>query len=87
MSLAVFFSEKFMESKKNYCVPREKFFSKTHVLLILRISNLQLDLLKGTEWKFHDFSITQFLREINFGDSRYAKFAILTHLEALNYDF
>ena len=38
-------------------------------------------------WKFHDFSITQILREINFGDSRSAKSAILTHLEALKFDF
>ena len=38
-------------------------------------------------WKFHDFSITQILREINFEDSRSAKSAILTHLEALNFDF
>ena len=38
-------------------------------------------------WKFHDFSITQILREITFGDSRSAKSAILTHLEALNFDF
>ena len=30
-------------------------------------------------WKFHDFSITQILREI--------KSAISTHLEALNFDF
>ena len=30
--------------------------------------------------KFHDFTITQILREINFGDSRSAKSAILTHL-------
>ena len=34
-----------------------------------------------------DFSITQILREINFGDSRSAKSAILTHLEGLNFDF
>ena len=38
-------------------------------------------------WKFHDFSITQILREINFGDSSSAKSAIITHLEALNFDF
>ena len=38
-------------------------------------------------WKFHDFTITQILCEINFGDSRSAKSAILTHLEALNFDF
>ena len=40
-----------------------------------------------TVWKFHDFSITQILREINFEDSRRAKSAILTHLEALDFDF
>ena len=34
-----------------------------------------------------NFSTTQILREINFGDSRSAEFAILTHLEALNFDF
>ena len=38
-------------------------------------------------WKFQDFSIAQILREINFGDSRNAKSAILPHLEALNFDF
>ena len=40
-----------------------------------------------TVWKFHNFSITQILRQINFGDSRSAKAAILAHLEALNLDF
>ena len=39
-----------------------------------------------TVWKFTDFSITQILREINFGDSRNAKSAILTHLETLNFE-
>ena len=38
-------------------------------------------------WKFHDFSITQILREINLGDYRSAKSAVLTHLEAPNSDF
>ena len=38
-------------------------------------------------WKFHDFSIIQNLREINFGNSRSAKFTILAHLVALNFDF
>ena len=33
------------------------------------------------------FSITQILREINFWDSRSAKYAILSHSEALNFDF
>ena len=40
---------------------------------------------KGTLRKFHDFSITQILREINFEDSRSAKYAILTHSETPNY--
>ena len=40
-----------------------------------------------TVWKFLDFSITEILREIKFGDSRSAKSAILTHSDALNYDF
>jgi len=34
-----------------------------------------------------DFSFTQFLREINFYDSRSAKSAISTQSEALNFDF
>ena len=38
-------------------------------------------------WNFHDFPITQILREINFGDSRSAKSAILTNLEVLNFAF
>ena len=37
-------------------------------------------------WKFHDFSITQILRGINFGDSRSAKSANFTNSEALNFD-
>ena len=42
---------------------------------------------QNTVWKFHNFSTTQILREINFEDSRSAKSANLTHLEALNSDF
>ena len=38
-------------------------------------------------WKFHDFSITEILRENNFWDSRGAKSAISTHVGALNFDF
>ena len=38
-----------------------------------------------TVWKFHDFSITQILREINFGDSRSAESAIYTILGAVNF--
>ena len=40
-----------------------------------------------TVLKFHDFSITQILREINFGDSVIENSAIFTHLEAPNSDF
>ena len=38
-------------------------------------------------WKFDDFSITQILRENNFGNSRSAKSTISNHSEALNFDF
>ena len=38
-------------------------------------------------WKFHNFSLTQILSEINFEVSRSAKSAILTLLEALNFYF
>ena len=38
-------------------------------------------------WKFHEISITQILREINFEDSLSAKLAILTHSEALTFYF
>ena len=43
--------------------------------------------MKNTVWKFQDFVITQILCEINFKDSKGAKSAISTHLEALNFDF
>ena len=38
-------------------------------------------------WKLYDFPITQILREINFGDSRSVKSAILPHLQVVNFDF
>ena len=38
-------------------------------------------------WKFHDFSITQILREINSRNSRRTKSVIFAILEALNFDF
>ena len=41
---------------------------------------------KYTVWKFHDFSITKILREINFGNSISATSAISTHLQVLNFD-
>ena len=37
-------------------------------------------------WKFQDFTISQFLCEINFVGSRSAKYAFSTHLEPLNLD-
>ena len=40
-----------------------------------------------TVWKFDGFCIIHILREFSFEDSRSAKSAILTHLEALNFDF
>ena len=44
----------------------------------------------NTVWKFQDICVTQILSEINFGDSRSAKSAIVTDLEPFNsdlYDF
>ena len=38
-------------------------------------------------WKFENFPVAQILREIKVGKSRVSKCAILTHLEALNFDF
>ena len=38
-------------------------------------------------WKFHDFFITQILREINLGDSTSAKSAISTHSDSLYFAF
>ena len=38
----------------------------------------------SAELKFHDFSITQILREINFGDCTSAKSAILSYFKALD---
>ena len=40
-----------------------------------------------TVWKFHNFSITQILREFKFLDSTSAKSAISAHFEVLNFDF
>ena len=37
--------------------------------------------------KFMIFSITQILREINFGEPRSEKSALLIHLEAMTFDF
>ena len=42
---------------------------------------------KVIENGIHEFSTTQILREINFGDPRCAKSAIFSLLGALNFDF
>ena len=46
-------------------------------------------MLFSTVWKFHNFSVTQILCEINFWDYRMAKSTILSHLEneMLNFEF
>ena len=38
-------------------------------------------------WKYHDSSLTQILREINFEESRSTKSAILAHSETRKADF
>ena len=45
-----------------------------------------MDTVLNTVWKFHDISITQILREINFWGCTSAKSTIITHLDALNFD-
>ena len=40
---------------------------------------------KGTVWKFQDFSVIQILREINFGGSGSSKTAVFANLGALDF--
>ena len=47
------------------------------------IASIQVCCLRFTVWKFQDFSAIQILCEINFGESRSSKTAILAILEAL----
>ena len=42
------------------------------------------ELWESTVWKFQNFSVTQILREINFGESKSHEFAVFAILEALN---
>ena len=51
------------------------------------VKSSKFNTVRFTMWKFHYFSITQILREINFEVSRSAKSAISTHFEALNFYF
>ena len=52
---------------------RKKSLDRGHILFHL------------TVWIFHDFSITQIFREINFGDFTSEESAIFAILEALNF--
>ena len=61
------------------------FISRSDIPSILIKSNTGW--LRNTVWKFQNFSATQILCEINFGDSNRAKTAIFTILEALNFEF
>ena len=61
-------------------------FRESNVLLRQLIGSL-IGKHSTTVWKFHDFSITQILREINFGASRSTESTILIHLETQNFDF
>jgi len=36
-------------------------------------------------WKFWDFSVTQILREIDFGESRSSKYAVLAIFAVVNF--
>ena len=59
------------------CVDDAKFtydINKTVVVKVKKFAPCS----RNTVWKFHDFSITQILREINFGNCRIAKSTILT---------
>ena len=62
----------------------------SHKILVAEKSwnfhTMDLKGLKYTVGKFHDFSITQILREINLEDCRSAKSAISTHLQPLKFD-
>ena len=61
---------------------------KSRKCILLLLANFQVISCKNdTLWKFHNFSMTQILREINFGDSISAKSVIWAHFEALNFDF
>ena len=61
-------------------------FAAFHYCLFSKI-NFTKNAPYDSVWKFHDFSMTHILPEVNVGDSRSAKCAILTHLEAFNFYF
>ena len=60
---------------------------KTFELILMKVQTWapQFKLSKYcTVWKFHDFSVIQILREINFGESRSFKTVVFDILGALN---
>ena len=57
-----------------------RFFNFPAILAILTKIR-QFGYLWITVWKFHDFPITQILREFNFGESRSFKIAIFAFFE------
>ena len=84
------FREYFLFDKKKKNIPG----NLSHYNLSKRQINIIT--LNDTAWKFEGsyyrvhrvkLNIVKMLREINFEDSWSAKSTILTHLEALNYDF
>ena len=55
------------------------------LMSVIYLDKRQLCALDVTLWKFHDFSVTQILREINFREFRICKTAVSVILEALDF--
>ena len=74
---------------KNFIYTREatSIHVKMNQVIWIKIPSYEINQKEDTVWKFHDFSILQILREIDFDDTRSATSAILTHLVALNFVF
>ena len=92
INICAIFSFHFLSKKKHsFRVCRNHLakmrFQFPHHFYVVLLQCCQLLSKIGTVWKFYDFCIIQILREINFEDSQSAKSAILTHLEALNFNF
>ena len=73
--------------KKLFACEEKWVFKDLYALEKRKIQTTYKDNLGYTKWKLKDLSVTQILCEIIFGESRSIKSAILTHLEALNFDF
>ena len=65
------------------------FFTETHHIVMVLLCDVSFHIICLESLYIHsvETSITQILFRINFWDSKSAKSAILTHLEALNFDF